>query len=243
MGPRQRGKRENQKLRGAPAAPPIEWRRHALIMAALCVCVLAAYSSSFRAGFPFDNAQAILVDSRVHALTPQNIHLILTTDYWYNSSTTGLYRPLTTLSYLFNYAVLGNGSRPAGYHWINFGLHAANVLLVYLAGLAIFRDTPRAVALAAVWGLHPLLTESVTNIVGRADLLAGFGVLAGLLCDIRGASATGRRKLEWLAALVAAQAIGLFSKESAIVLPGIMLLYDLTWRARKQAIAYAALAL
>src|SRR5205085_7427 len=172
-----------------------------LLVAALWGCALVAYSSAFRAGFPFDNTQAILLDLRVHAVTPENIHLILTQDYWYNSSTTGLYRPLTTLSYLFNYAVLGNGSRPAGYHWINFGLHAANVLLVYLAGLAIFRDTPRAVALAAVWGLHPLLTESVTNIVGRADLLAGFGVLAGLLCHIHAGRAVGRHKAACLAGL------------------------------------------
>jgi hypothetical protein len=101
-------------------------------------------------------------------------------------------------------------------------------------------------ALAALWGVHPLLTESVTNIVGRADLLAAFGVLAGLLCYVKSASATGRRKLFWVAAMVAAQMVGIFSKENAAVLPGIMLLYDLTWRRRAawrgRALTYAALA-
>ena len=35
---------------------------------------------------------------------------------------------MVTLSFLFNYAVLGNADRPAGYHWVNLGLHAANVM-------------------------------------------------------------------------------------------------------------------
>ena len=130
---------------------------------------------------------------------------------------------------------------------MNLALHEVNVSLVYALGILVLGERAPALALAAIWGLHPLLTESVTNIVGRADLLAAFGVLAGLLCYVKGASAAGRRKLAWLAAMVAAQAVGLFSKENAAVLPGIMLLYDLTWPERAawrgRALAYAALAL
>ena len=151
------------------------------------------------------------------------------------------------MSYLVNYAVFDNGANPAGYHWFNFVLHGVNVSLVYALGILIFDAPALALAFAAIWGLHPLLTESVTNIVGRADLLAAFGVLAGLLCYVQWASATGRRKHWWLAAMVAAQAIGLLSKENAAVLPGILLVYDLTWSERAswraRAPAYAALAL
>ena len=47
--------------------------------------------------------------------------------------------------------------------------------------------------------------------------------------------------------MVAAQTVGIFSKENAAVLPGIMLLYDLTWRGRTawrgRALAYSALVL
>ena len=49
----------------------------------------------------------------------------------YATTTAGLYRPFTTLSYLLNYAVLGNGPRPTGYHWVNLAIHEANVALVY----------------------------------------------------------------------------------------------------------------
>ena len=68
-----------------------------------------------------------------------------------------------------------------------------------------------------------------------------------MLCYVRSASAAGRQRWAWLAGIAAAQAIGLFSKESAVVLPGIMLVYGLTWfdrtAWRRLAPAYAALAL
>ena len=206
----------------------MDGRRHALAMLALWAFALLAYSNSFRSGFVFDNDRAILRDSRVHAATSENARLILTQDYSYKSSYSGLYRPLTTFSYLLNYTSLGGGADPAGYHWVNFALHAVNILLVYWLGLLLFQKMGPAWALAALWAVHPVLTESVTNIVGRADLLAGFGVLAGLLCHAKSAAASGGRKLAWLAALMMAASIGMFSKESAVVLLAAMAIYDFT---------------
>ena len=71
------------------------------------------------------------------------------------------------MSYLFNYAVLEDRADPAGYHWLNLLLHAVNIGLVYALGLILFEQVPAALLLSAIWALHPLLTESVTNIVGR----------------------------------------------------------------------------
>ena len=209
-----------------------EWQPHARRILAVWALALVCYSNSFQAGMVADDVPVIQGDARVRAATAGNIRLAFTEEYWYGSKTTGLYRPFTTLSYLFNYAVLGNGVNPAGYHILNFAIHLANIVLVYLLGLALFTDPLAAVAMAALWGVHPVLTESVTNLVGRADLLAAFGVLAGLLCHIQAAAATGRRKLEWLAALAAAAAIGIFSKESGVVLPAAMLLYDFAYGRR-----------
>ena len=149
----------------------VAWRPHAFRILALWALVLLAYSNSFRAGMVYDSATIVLQDSRIQAATAQNLNLILEAEYWYNFATTGLYRPLTTFSYLVNYAVLGNGPHPAGYHWVNFALHAFNLALVYLLGMVVFQESALALAIAAVWALHPQLTESVTNVVGRADLL------------------------------------------------------------------------
>jgi protein O-mannosyl-transferase len=216
-----------------PAIRPHVWR-----ILALWALALLAYSNSFRAGLTLDNATVIAQDSRIQAATSANVGLIFSQEYWYRNATTNLYRPLTTLSYLINYSVLGNGPNPAGYHLVNLALHAINILLVYVLGLILLRQMGLALGLAGLWGLHPVLTESVTNIVGRADILAGFGVLAGLLCYIRAATATGARRVAWLMGLALATAVGIFSKESGIVILAIVPLYDFTfgrdlpWRTR-----------
>jgi protein O-mannosyl-transferase len=211
-----------------------------------CV-ILLAYSDSFHGALVFDNARAISQDARIQAASSDNIRLIFTKEYWYQSGPSGLYRPLTTISYLWNYAILGDGPHPEGYHWVNLALHAVNVSLVYALGWLVLGEATWALGLAAIWGLHPLLTDSVTNIVGRADLLAALGVLAGLLCYVRATAPGGHHRLAWIACLAVAQTVGIFSKENAAVLPGIMLLYDLAWPERttwrRRAPAYAALAL
>jgi hypothetical protein len=214
-------RRDISRVRRIATAPPAS-----LLVACLWLAALLAYSNSFRGGLVMDSRGLILDDSRVHAATSANVRGILTGDYWPAATAGGLYRPLTKLTYLFNYAILGSGPSPAGYHWVNFFIHGVNMTLAYCLGLVLFKQSWHAFALAAFWGLHPLLTESVTNVVGRADLLAGFAVLAGLLCHIR----SGRRKWPWLAALAGVMAIGIFSKESAAVLVAVMVIYDFTCR-------------
>src|SRR3954452_4636924 len=117
----------------------------------LCLLTLLAYSNSFGAGFALDNRGLILEDTRIREATPENLALIFQHTYWWPYGESGLYRPLTTLSYLFNYATLGGGTAPAGYHWVNFLLHTANALLVYTLGLRLApgRSGPAAIAPAS----------------------------------------------------------------------------------------------
>jgi tetratricopeptide (TPR) repeat protein len=79
-------------------------------------------------------------------------------------------------------------------------------------------------ALAALWAVHPVSTEAVTNIVGRADLLAALGVLGALYSHVRAADMRGTSRLMWRTAEVAAATLAVFSKESGVaVLPAIVL--------------------
>src|SRR5256885_16697422 len=82
-------------------------RPQALATLGLCALALAAYSSSFFAGFALDNQVLLLADPRIREASAPNIGQILQHTYWWPNGEAGLYRPLTTLSYLFNYAVLG----------------------------------------------------------------------------------------------------------------------------------------
>ena len=83
--------------------------------------------------------------------------------------------------------------------------------------------------MAALWAVHPLLTESVTNIVGRADLLSGLAILGGLLLYIRSTHAQGSPRLACLVGLFFASALGAFSKETGVVLCGVIVSYEVCW--------------
>ncbi len=201
---------------------------------ALCVITALAYRNSFEAGFTFDNRLLILSDSRVHQATAENVQLILSHTYAWPATEAGLYRPLTTLSYLFNYAILGNTDHPAGYHAINLLLHLVNVLLVFALARRLLRDFWRPILVTALWAVHPVLTESVTNIVGRADLLAGMSTIGGLLLYLKSTEAHGWRRFACLAGLGLLTFIGVFSKESAVVVIAVIALYEFTWPFRER---------
>jgi len=204
--------------------------RHLLVACALCFLTLLAYSNSFSAGFVLDNKPLLLEDPRIREATGRNLDLIFRHTYWWPTGEAGLYRPLTTLSYLFNHAILGNRDVPGGYHWINFILHIGNVLLVYLVSRRLIRNFWPPVFIAALWAVHPAGTESVTNIVGRADLLAAGSMLGGFLIYLRSNSSAGWRQGAWLLALAAITTVGVFTKESAVAVLGVVALYEITWR-------------
>jgi hypothetical protein len=177
----------------------------------LCLLTLAVYANTLGLGFALDAVALVTGDPRVHAATLGNLGLIFRNDYWWPSSVDTLYRPLTTLSFLFN------SENPAGYHAVNVLLHCVNSLLVFRLALGVLRSRKPAFFAAALWAMHPIATEAVANVAGRADLLATFAVLAGLLLYIRVVSqAEGRWPLA-VAALFAVSAGGVFSKESAAV--------------------------
>src|SRR5208282_4707302 len=108
----------------SPAASPASVSRtsardsrhlYSLAAVALGLLTLLAFSNSFSTGFALDNQMLILGDTRIQSASASNIALIFRHTYWWPNGESGLYRPLTTLSYLLNYAILGNGNRPAGY--------------------------------------------------------------------------------------------------------------------------------
>jgi protein O-mannosyl-transferase len=221
-----------RKAKQAPVARPpacgaalVTRCRYLAAAAVLCFSTLAAFSNSFWAGFALDN-HMLVEDTRLQAANTENVWLIFRHTYLWPNGESGLYRPLTSLSYLFNYAILGNANRPAGYHCINLLLHLVNVLLVFTLVRRLAGSVRAAFLVALLWAVHPVLTESVTNIVGRADLLAGFAVLSGFWLYLESGGVAA------LLGIAVLTAIGVFSKESAAVLPGVIVLYELAFEKR-----------
>lgn len=215
-----------------PSAAATPWgARLSLLLIAFAIAV--AYAGSLRAPFIFDDNGAI-VDN------PSIRHLDAWPDVlWAPPSATGAAgRPVINLSLALNYAM--GGLNPVGYHGFNLLVHVLAALTLF--GLVrrtlrrpVLRDrferhaTPLALACALLWGLHPLLTESVTFVIQRTESLSGLIYLFSLYALNRSFDDGGRRR--WLAASVGACLVGMATKETTVTLPVILFLYDRTFGA------------
>jgi tetratricopeptide (TPR) repeat protein len=188
---------------------------------ALGALLLAAYGNALTLGLAVD-APFLLTNPRLAALTRENVELILTKPYWWPSHTDDLYRPITTLSFLLG---PGDMQHPFLLHLVNVLLHGLCVWLAFRFSWRVMRSATAAAAIAAIFAVHPVGVDTVTNIAGRADLLATAAVLAGLLAHVRALEEPGRAWL-WRGALGLVTLAGVFSKENAVLILPLLLLYD-----------------
>ena len=102
-----------------------------------------------------------------------------------------------------------------------------------------------ALAIAALWALHPLQTQAVTYTVQRAESLMGFFYLLSLYTFVRATqchliSDISWRRRAWLVGSVLASALGMGTKEVMVTAPLLVLLYDRTFVAGTLAAAWRA---
>jgi len=190
-----------------------------MIWGLVAVAGFLAYANSFTAALTIDSGLVIPHDPRIQSASFHSLRAIFTEDYWRPTYPSDLYRPLTTLSFLVNYRIFGNGPNPAGYHWVNLAIHLANAGWIVWLAMTLSRSAALGLAAGLIFATHPVTVEAVTNIVGRADLLAAFFVLTALYCHWQG--------YRW--GLVAATIAGILSKENAIAVVPVILALDLVF--------------
>jgi len=122
------------------------------------------------------------------------------------------FRPLGYISFAFD--ALWAGRSPALWHLAALLIHFANCILLYFVARQTGLTRFAAAAALVIFGIHGSRPEAVTWIAGRFDLLATLFVLATLALFMRG---------RYLVALATA-GLALISKESAYVLPVLLLL-------------------
>jgi tetratricopeptide (TPR) repeat protein len=222
-----------------PFKVPDQRRRAPFALTAICLAVVACaalvpYANSFNGELFFDNLHIIKENPVV--TKEANLSKIFSSNYWAGKNTSNLYRPLTILSYHLQYVNFECGEDPQPYHIVNFLLHTANALLVFFVLLRLartagkFGDDSLNVLLAAFGGAlfaaHPITTESVTNVVGRADLLVMFFLLCGFLLHMAGVRKPGKGAIAYCLGAAVCLGLGMLSKENAIAGIAVFAAYD-----------------
>jgi len=147
-------------------------------------------------------------------------------------------RPLISLSLAVNYAVgatirwVGISSSDRPFPQCAPGVRSRPA---HIKEHAVRRGDPSrtlwvAYAVAVLWMLHPLVTESVTYVFQRTELLMALFLLLTLYCFIRGIESP--HKVVWFGAAIMACTLGMGTKEVMVVTPLLVFSYDSIFVAR-----------
>src|SRR5262249_24708093 len=136
------------------------------------------------------------------------------------------YRPALDVLYKTEYVLFG--FNPHGYHLFNVLLHILNGVMVYALVYFLGAGTSFAAVTAMLFLIHPVQTESVACVAGVSNLVYSWAVLVSLLLYIIARSkSAGKYSVLVYALSLIYFLIALFSKEQAIVLPFLIVLFDL----------------
>jgi len=198
---------------------------HWLPVALLVFVCIVVYLNSLPNGFVFDD-YAVIIENKYLKLPGINFASFLNHSYFNIAGGEASYRPLATLSYYLIYAIAG--LNPFFYHLLSVILHIVNVVLVYRLFNLILKHRFTALIAGLLFACHPALTEAVDCISYNEDLLAAVFFLLAFLYYLKSSTNGLISNIISYGLSLFFFLLGLLSKEMAITLPAIILLYDVS---------------
>lgn len=201
------------------------------VSAALVLLGFLAYANTFTGDWVWDDVSSVLLHK--HVQDPGKIVQLFREDqHAFGKGEGNFYRPLVSVSFmldfLLSYDSVLDGDQLKGYPDVKpFLFHLSNTLWHCAAAVLLFlllgrMGAPRVVraAAAGLFVLHPMHTEAVAYISGRADMMSATFILAALLCATT--DSTGTKRLVSIAFSALFFIMGLFSKESTMIYPVLL---------------------
>jgi hypothetical protein len=199
-----------------PSLP--SWKGIVVVLA----LTFAVYVPTLRYNFVHDDRGQIVENPAVHSW-----HLVpgyFTSHVWAAVMPEELgnyYRPFFLLWLRINDVVFGNHAW--GWHLTTILAHLFTTLLVYLLAFRLGISRDAALLVALIFGLHPAHIEAVAWVSGVTEPLLGILLIASFLAYVQWRLESARK---WKLISLALFALALGEKETALILPGLLLLYD-----------------
>jgi Tfp pilus assembly protein PilF len=184
----------------------------------------AVYTPTLRYQFVHDDRGQIVENPAIH--TWSSVPTYFTAHVWAGvmpNEWVNYYRPLFLLWVRFNEAVFGD--QAWGWHLSTILTHVLTTLLLYLLVLRMGIGRDVALLAALIFGLHPAHIEAVAWISGVNEPLLGIFLIGSLLAYLKWRS-NEPNHLKWKAISLVLFACALLTKENALSLPGLLLVYE-----------------
>jgi len=190
--------------------------RPIFVCALFFVVTAATYVGALQGAFQYDDLYTILINPHLDQRDTFVGHL----DH--------MVRPVLYGSYFLDRSLYGRD--PAGYHLLNLLLHVGSGILVYLIITRVATEETPYIPFwtALLFLIHPIQTEAVTYISGRASGLMAFFYLFAFLLYIKASESqhTGIVRRLYLFCAVLSLLLSFGSKETAVTFPLLLLLWD-----------------
>lgn len=138
------------------------------------------------------------------------------------------YRPISATSTIVDYQLWGTW--PAGHHLTNIILHITACILVYHIILRLLAHELAALAASLLFAVHPVHCEAVTWVSARTDIIPTIFILAAFLFHLR---ASGTNRMRNISAGMFCTFCALLSKETGVLVPILILAYEVWQKERK----------
>lgn len=129
------------------------------------------------------------------------------------------YRPLFLVDMIAEYHFFGDDA--TGYHCTNLLFHILSVILLFQFLKKIRISETTSLILALLFAVHPALSQAVSWIPGRNDMMLMIFLLAGLIFTVNYALS---RKWQDFVLQMVFFLLAMFTKETAIIIPLLALL-------------------
>jgi tetratricopeptide (TPR) repeat protein len=194
------------------------WKGIAVILA----LTFAVFAPTLRYQFVHDDRGQIVENPAIHSW--RFVPTYFTSHVWAAVMPAELgnyYRPLFLVWLRINDALFG--SHAWGWHLTTILAHVLATFLVYLLALRLGVSGDAALVTALIFGLHPAHVEAVAWISGVTEPLLGVLLVASFLSYTQWRRERARR---WKLLSLALFTLALGEKETALILPGLLLVYD-----------------
>ncbi len=199
-----------------------------VLVSLVLLVTFLAYSGTLWFHFVYDDRGQILANVQVqHWRYAPHFFFERVWSFAYPSVLGNYYRPIFLLYLLLNYKIFGPYA--AGWHLMSVAAHVGVTYCVYVLARRLAGDSKTALIAALIFGVDPVHIESVAWISGVTDPLAALLLLPSFLCYLNSRELTGHRRT-WLAGSLALYALGMLSKETALILPILIFAFEWVWQ-------------
>jgi protein O-mannosyl-transferase len=163
----------------------------------------------------WDDGEQVVFNKDIQILSISGLFKI------FSSFNVGMYQPLTSLTYAFDYAIFGLSA--TGFHISNLIYHFIAIILLYFLLSNFFQNKKLLFFLVLLFAVHPGSVESVSWISARSNILFSVFYFSGLLVYL---SYIKNHKRKYFVLTYVFFMLSCLSKSAAVTFPLILLLLN-----------------